>query len=66
VNSIELSAKQLIASYHALRLECGGVKFGHYSAAPFLNSKSERSHSPLEWLAILEPHHNSLVNPSSL
>jgi len=65
VNSIELTAKQLIASYHALRLECNGVKFGHFSVAPYLNSKAERSYTPSEWLAILEPHHNSIVNPSS-
>lgn len=58
---ILLSGHQVLAFYHALRLQVQGIKVSRVSACAHLNRRAGRRWNSRQWLGILEPYYKQIT-----
>jgi hypothetical protein len=56
-----LSGHQVLAFYHALRLQVQGIRVSRVSACTALNRRSGRRWTSRQWLTIIEPHYRQIT-----
>lgn len=57
LTEIKLTGPQVLAFYHALRLQVQGIKVSQVSACTHLNRRAKRRWTSRQWLSVIEPYY---------
>lgn len=62
-DEILLSAHQVVAFYHTLRLRVNGLKASRIDPVTVLNRRAGKRWSAKRWLEIIKPHYERITAP---
>jgi hypothetical protein len=65
-DELQLHRSELLGFAACLYHEMGGVELGIYSPTRILNQRTGRQWTAAQWYALLEPHYELMVNPTTL
>lgn len=65
-DELRLHRSELLGFAVCLYHEMGGVELGIHSPTRTLNRRTGRQWTAAQWYALLEPHYEHMVNPTSL
>lgn len=65
-DELQLRRSELLGFAACLYHEMGGIELGIHSPTRILNQRTGRRWTAAQWYALLEPHYERMVNPTTL